>query len=111
MGFPISSTLLDFCVLSLVRNKDRYGYSFTQRMQKVMDISESTIYPVLRRLKKDKLLTTYDREYQGRNRKYYTITDKGLEKLDEFQEEWVKFKSIIDTITSDDEEEDEDDQG
>lgn len=111
MAFPISSTLMDFCVLSLLRKKDRYGYSFTQRMQRVMDISESTIYPVLRRLKKDQLLTTYDQEYQGRNRKYYKITGKGLEKLDEFQEEWTKFKEIIDTITSDEGEEDEYEEG
>lgn len=109
MAFPISSTLMDFCVLSLLRKKDRYGYSFTQRMQRVMEISESTIYPVLRRLKKDNYLTTYDVEYQGRNRKYYKITEEGLKMLDKFQEEWTEFKMIIDTITADEGEEQEDD--
>lgn len=108
MAFPISSTLMDFCVLSLLRKKDRYGYSFTQRMQRVMDISESTIYPVLRRLKKNKLVSTYNVEYQGRNRKYYKITEMGLEKLDEYQREWEEFKMIIDTITKDEGEEEED---
>lgn len=99
MEFPISSTLMDFCVLSLLKDKDRYGYSFTQKMQGVMDISESTIYPVLRRLKKDKYVTTYDLPYQGRNRKYYSITDKGLEKLGQYQEDWLEFKNMIDKIT------------
>lgn len=100
MEFPISADLMNFCVLSLLKDKDRYGYSFTQKMQTVMDISESTIYPVLRRLKKEKLLKTYDKPYQGRNRKYYTITDDGLAKLSIYQDEWIEFKRRIDTITN-----------
>lgn len=99
MAFTISSDLLDYCVLSLIKDKDRYGYSFTQKMQEVMDISESTIYPVLRRLKKNKFLDTYNKEYQGRNRKYYSITKEGLEQIKNYQDDWEEFKKIIETLT------------
>ncbi len=98
--FPISSTLMDFCSLSLLKNKDRYGYSFTQKIQQYMNISESTIYPVLRRLEKDELLITYNKPYQGRNRKYYQITDKGLKQLEIYRKEWIEYKVMIDNLTN-----------
>ena len=77
MAFPISATLLDFCVLAIIEKSDAYGSSITQSMQSVMSISESTLYPVLRRLQQAFLLETYDQEFQGRNRRYYRITEQG----------------------------------
>ena len=76
MGFAISAALLDFCVLAIVAQEDVYGYALTHRLMESADLSESTLYPVLRRLK-NKLLDTYDKQYEGRNRRYYTITEKG----------------------------------
>lgn len=63
-----------------------------------MNISESTLYPVLRRLQKEECLITYDKAYQGRNRRYYRITDKGKEQLEEYLDEWTFFKKNIDKV-------------
>ena len=63
-----------------------------------MTISESTLYPVLRRLQKDECLTTYDKAYQGRNRRYYKITDKGIEKLNGYLDEWKDYKVNVDKV-------------
>lgn len=73
MSYPISSSLLDGIVLAVVERESTYGYRITQDVQKVLDISESTLYPVLRRLMKDGCLTTYDQAYAGRNRWYDCI--------------------------------------
>lgn len=110
MAFSLQTSILDLCVLSLLRNKDRYGYSFTQKMKTVMPISESTIYPVLRRLKKEGLLETYDRQYQGRNRKYYRITPAGRQRLKEDEKEWERWKASLDRLLKDTGEEGEEDE-
>ena len=81
MSYPISSSLLDGIVLAVVERESTYGYRITQDVQKVLDISESTLYPVLRRLMKDGCLTTYDQAYAGRNRRYYQITEHGRGRL------------------------------
>lgn len=107
MAFSLQTSILDLCVLSLLRNKDRYGYSFTQKMKRVMPISESTIYPVLRRLQKDGLLDTYDRQHQGRNRKYYRITEAGRNRLTIYQEDWEAFKTALEDLLVEADEEDE----
>lgn len=98
MAFPINSTLLDALVLSIVRKEDTYGYKITQDIRTAMDISESTLYPVLRRLQKDECLDTYDKEYMGRNRRYYTVTPKGAAALNFYREEWLLHKRKIDGI-------------
>ena len=88
MAFQVSSALLDACVLSVLAQSDVYGYELTQRIKELMKISESTLYPVLRRLQKDELVTVYDMPYNGRNRRYYSITDAGRGKLAEYRIEW-----------------------
>jgi len=98
MNFQVGSTLLEACVLANVRNEDVYGYNLTQNLKEVISISESTLYPVLRRLQSDSFLTVYDQPYQGRNRRYYSITERGKEKLREYVLEWSGFKSRVDTI-------------
>ena len=98
MAFPISSTLLDAMVLSIVNNEDTYGYKITQDIREAIDISESTLYPVLRRLQKDECLETYDKEYMGRNRRYYTVTSKGTAALNLYREDWKLHKSKVDMI-------------
>ena len=77
MVFQLGAPLLDACVLAVLTEGDAYGYTLTQQVKSVVDISESTLYPVLRRLEKDKCLETYDEPFQGRNRMYYKLTDEG----------------------------------
>lgn len=98
MGFSINAGLLDAMVLSIVQQNDTYGYEITQYLRKAVDISESTLYPVLRRLQKGELLETYDKEFMGRNRRYYRLTNKGNEALEEYREEWRSHKMKIDSI-------------
>ena len=98
MGFPISAGLLDSMVLAVVQNEDTYGYEITQYIRKAVDVSESTLYPVLRRLQKSDFLDTYDKEFMGRNRRYYHVTPKGYEALEEYRVEWQEHKKRVDSI-------------
>ena len=98
MAFKIESSLLDACALAILSRGDTYGYEITQEMKKGIDISESTLYPVLRRLQKDKLCFTYDQPYQGRNRRYYSITAEGQEKLSEYEEMWEDYRNAIESL-------------
>ena len=98
MVFQLGSALLDACVLSGVSRGDAYGYTLTQQVRQVVDISESTLYPVLRRLQKEGYLTTYDEAIAGRNRRYYRLTDSGKDKLDEAVSEWKVFSESVDSL-------------
>ena len=98
MVFTAGSALLDAVVLSVVSQEGTYGYKITQDVRKIMDVSESTLYPVLRRLQKDNCLETYDVEFQGRNRRYYKITSNGMILLDKYRSEWVTFRKGVNGI-------------
>lgn len=98
MTFQIGSTLLDACVLAVLAGGDAYGYRLTQQLRQVVDISESTLYPVLRRLQKDEAVQSYDQPYMGRNRRYYRLTDKGNRMYQNYQEEWNDFRRKIDSL-------------
>lgn len=98
MTYQLAAPLLDACVLGIVSEQDVYGYTLTQKVRQVVDISESTLYPVLRRLQKTGLLSTYDEPYQGRNRRYYSITDAGRKELAFFQLEWKEYRDKIDSL-------------
>ncbi|MBD5156851.1 MAG: PadR family transcriptional regulator [Butyrivibrio sp.] len=98
MIFQLGSALLDACVLAVLNRGDTYGYVLTQNIKEIVEISESTLYPVLRRLQKDNSLTTYDMAYQGRNRRYYAITPQGKARLDYYLGEWNDYKYKLDKI-------------
>ncbi|ATO42819.1 PadR family transcriptional regulator [Loigolactobacillus coryniformis] len=98
MNIPVSSELLDGCVLALLADKDYYGYTITQQVQQTITISESTLYPVLRRLKKDGALETYDEPFKGRNRRYYRITPLGTQRLGEIRHDWEDYKHNIEWL-------------
>lgn len=100
MTYQLTAPLLDACVLGIVNQEDSYGYTLTQKMRQVVDISESTLYPVLRRLQKAGQLRTYDAPYQGRNRRYYAITDAGRNLLEYYGKEWTDYKNKIDGLLS-----------
>lgn len=102
MVFNTGAALLDAIVLAVVSKEEEgtYGYKITQDVRRAIDISESTLYPVLRRLQKDECLIVYDRECGGRNRRYYRITDCGLAKLQEYHREWEDYSSKISELFS-----------
>jgi len=98
MAIQVSTEILEGSVLALLTKEDYYGYAITREVKKVFPISESTMYPILRRLKKEEWLSTYDEAYEGRNRRYYKITDHGLERLDKIRSNWQELKAATDAI-------------
>ena len=98
MTYQLTAPLLDACVLGIVDQEDSYGYTLTQKMRQIVDISESTLYPVLRRLQKSGHLRTYDEPFQGRNRRYYAITPEGKKLLGFYGTEWSAYKAKIDEL-------------
>lgn len=102
MVFNTGAALLDAIVLAVVSKESEgtYGYKITQDVRKALDVSESTLYPVLRRLQKDECLEVYDMECGGRNRRYYKITSKGFSQLQLYQSEWEIYASKISSLFS-----------
>lgn len=100
MIFNTGAALLDAIVLSVVSKEinGTYGYKITQEVRMALDVSESTLYPVLRRLLKDNCLETYDQAYQGRNRRYYKITAQGKAQLQMYRQEWITYVKKINQI-------------
>ena len=98
MAFGVNAALLDALVLSVVSEESTYGYKITQDVRSVLEISESTLYPVLRRLQKDGCLETFDREYAGRNRRYYSITAVGMARLEEYRAGWLEYAARVNEL-------------
>lgn len=94
MDAQLKRGLLEVCALAAIRNEDSYGYKIIRDMQPYIEISESTLYPILRRLEAAELLTVYSREHGGRLRKYYHITEAGIARLTLFLEEWKEIEDI-----------------
>ena len=97
MVFNTGAALLDAIVLAIVSKEQdgTYGYKITQDVRSVLDVSESTLYPVLRRLQRMNVLETYDMAYEGRNRRYYKLTEKGSAQLNLYKVEWKNYSSKI----------------
>lgn len=99
MNTQFKKGVLELCVLVLLDEKDRYGYEMVDEISKNISISEGTIYPLLKRLKKEGFLTSYLKESQGGPpRKYYQITDLGKEKKDELVAEWNSFSAGVNNL-------------
>ena len=96
--YPLSSLLIECLILSIVEREDSYGYEISQTVKLVANIKESTLYPNLRKLEQNGYLHTYSQEFQGRNRKYYSITDSGKEQLIFLKKEWNEYYHTIDDI-------------
>lgn len=100
MSFSTGAALLDAVVLAVVSREESgaYGYRITQEIKQALDLSESTLYPVLRRLQKDGCLTVYDEPFNGRNRRYYQITPAGRQRLAAYKAEWEQYSASINKI-------------
>lgn len=100
MVFNTGAALLDAVVLAVVSQEPDgiYGYRITQEVRKAIELSESTLYPVLRRLQKDECLDVYDMECAGRNRRYYQVTEKGRRQLNLYEGEWRDYSAKISAI-------------
>ena len=94
MDIQMKRGLLDVCVLAAIKNEDSYGYQIIKDIKPYIDISESTLYPILRRLETANLLTVRSAEHNGRLRKYYHIEEAGLKRIEDFKEEWKEMMFI-----------------
>ncbi|AMP21436.1 PadR family transcriptional regulator [endosymbiont 'TC1' of Trimyema compressum] len=99
MGSQLKKGFLDMSVLAILKRNDSYGYSLIQEMKALIEVPESTLYPILKRLVNKKYLKSYSKEHNGRLRKYYQITALGIEHLDASIKEWQQLKIIIDTMS------------
>lgn len=98
MTYTTGAALLDAVVLAIVSQEETYGYKISQEVQEILEVSESTLYPVLRRLQKENCLETFDKEFAGRNRRYYKITSHGMILLDNYRKEWKNYRKKIDLV-------------
>lgn len=99
MDIQIKRGLLDVCVLVAIKNEDSYGYQIIKDIKPYIDISESTLYPILRRLEAANMLTVRSAEHNGRLRKYYHIEEAGLKRIEDFKEEWKEIMAIYSFVT------------
>ena len=103
MDIQLKRGLLDVCVLAAIQNEDSYGYQIIKDVKPYVDISESTLYPILRRLETANMLTVRTAEHGGRLRKYYHITEEGIKRIEEFKCEWEEIMKIYRFVTKEDE--------
>ena len=99
MDIQLKRGLLDVCVLAAIKNEDSYGYRIIKDMKPYLELSESTLYTILKRLESAKMLTVRSLEHEGRLRKYYHITPLGLSRIEEFKADWEEIRSIYRFIT------------
>ena len=103
MDVQLKRGILDVCVLAAIKDEDSYGYKIIKDLKPFIELSESTLYTILKRLETSNMLTVRTCEHDGRLRKYYHITDVGLGRIEEFKDEWQEIVSIYKFITKEDE--------
>ena len=102
MDIQLKRGLLDICVLAAIKDGESYGYRIIKDLKPYIELSESTLYTILKRLETAELLTVRSAEHNGRLRKYYQITDSGLTRIEEFKKEWKEIVSIYRFVTKED---------
>ncbi len=102
MDVQLKRGLLDICVLAAIKDEDSYGYKIIKDMKPYIEMSESTLYTILKRLEMADMLTVRTAEYGGRLRKYYHITNVGLKRIDNFKDEWKEIMSIYQFVIKED---------
>ena len=101
MDIQLKRGLLDISVLAAIRSEDSYGYKIIKDLKPYIELSESTLYTILKRLEMADMLTVRTSEHGGRLRKYYHITDAGIKRIEEFKDEWKEILSIYQFVTKD----------
>ena len=99
MNAQLKKGLLELCVLAVLKKGDSYGYQIIKDMSHCIEISESTLYPILKRLEQNNYVETYSQEHNSRLRKYYRMTESGREHMAQFLEEWDQVMAIYDFIS------------
>ena len=99
MDTQLRRGLLDVCVLAAIKNEDSYGYKIIKDMKPYIELSESTLYTILKRLETSNMLTVRTAEHGGRLRKYYHITEEGWRRIEDFKKEWKEMLSIYQFVT------------
>ncbi len=99
MDIQLKRGMLDVCVLAAIQNEDSYGYKIIKDLAPNIELSESTLYTILKRLESAQMLTVYSSEHSGRLRKYYHITDRGRERIEEFKREWREVMIMYQFVT------------
>lgn len=102
MDGQLKRGLLDVCVLAAIKSEDSYGYKIIKDIQPYIELSESTLYTILKRLEAAHMLTVRTAEHGGRLRKYYHITEEGLMRIEEFRGEWKELLVIYQFVTKED---------
>ena len=102
MDIQLKRGLLDVCVLAAIKTNDSYGYKIIRDIKPYLSISESTLYPILKRLASAGMISEYSMEHNGRLRKYYHITAPGLERLAEFDRDWLEITAIYQFVKRED---------
>ncbi len=102
MDIQLKRGLLDVCVLAAIKNGDSYGYQIIKDLKPCIELSESTLYTILKRLESANMLTVRTAEHGGRLRKYYHITQAGTKRLAEFREEWKQIMAIYQFVIRED---------
>ena len=102
MDIQLKRGLLDVCVLAAIKSDDSYGYKIIKDMKPYIELSESTLYTILKRLELAEMLTVRTAQHGGRLRKYYHITKKGLQRIEDFKSEWEEMRSIYQFVTKED---------
>ena len=102
MAIQLKRGLLDVCVLAAIKDEDSYGYKIIKDMKPYIELSESTLYTILKRLELADMLTVHTAEHGGRLRKYYHITENGLKRIEDFKNEWKEIMSIYSFVTKED---------
>ena len=102
MDIQLKRGLLDVCVLAAIKSEDSYGYKIIKDMKPYIELSESTLYTILKRLENAKMLTVRSAEHDGRLRKYYKITNAGLQRITDFQADWEEIRAIYNFVTRED---------
>ena len=98
MDAQLKKGVLDVCVLTAIKNEDSYGYKIIKDLKPVLELSESTLYTILKRLEEAKMLIVRSSEFEGRLRKYYHITPTGLKRIEDFKNEWKELMDIYQFI-------------
>ena len=98
MDIQLKRGVLDVCVLKAIKNEDSYGYKIIKDLKPILELSESTLYTILKRLEEAKMLVVRTTEYEGRLRKYYHITEVGHKRIEDFKNEWKDLMDIYSFI-------------